>query len=141
MGKILDKVNSPNDLKDLNMEDLNSLCGEIREFLVEKVSKTGGHLAPNLGVVELTVALHYIFDSPEDKIIFDVGHQTYVHKILTGRKDDFDTLRQLNGLSGFPKPYESEHDVFNTGHSSTSISSALGIATANKLQGKSKKAN
>lgn len=136
MSEILDKINSPKDIKNLNIEQLNTLCSEIREFLVDKVSKTGGHLAPNLGVVELTVAMHYIFDSPNDKFIFDVGHQTYVHKILTGRKDDFDTLRQLDGLSGFPKPYESEHDIFNTGHSSTSISSALGIATANKLLGK-----
>ncbi len=136
MNTYLDKINNPKDLKSLNMDELKILCKEIREFLVEKVSKTGGHLAPNLGVVELTVALHYIFDSPNDKIIFDVGHQIYIHKILTGRKNDFDTLRQLNGLSGFPKPYESEHDVFSTGHSSTSISSALGIATANKILGK-----
>ncbi len=136
MSNFLDKVNSPKDLKELNISELNSLCTEIREFLVDKVSKTGGHLAPNLGVVELSVALHYVFDSPDDSIIFDVGHQTYVHKLLTGRKDKFDTLRQLNGLSGFPKTYESEHDVFSTGHSSTSISSALGIATANKLLGK-----
>ena len=136
MSNLLDKVNSPKDLKELNIKELPELCTDIREFLVDKVSKTGGHLAPNLGVVELTVALHYVFDSPNDSIIFDVGHQTYVHKILTGRKDQFDTLRQLNGISGFPKPSESEHDVFHTGHSSTSISSALGIATANKILGK-----
>lgn len=136
MYKFLDNINNTKDLKNLNIEDLPKLCSEIRDFLVNKVSKTGGHLAPNLGIVELTVALHYIFNSPEDKIIFDVGHQCYVHKILTGRKDKFDSLRKYNGLSGFPKTYESEHDIFNTGHSSTSISSALGIATANKLDGK-----
>ena len=135
MGELLDKVNSPKDLKELNIADLSKLCSEIREFLVDNVSKTGGHLAPNLGVVELSVGLHYIFNSPDDKIIFDVGHQTYVHKILTGRKDRFNTLRQLDGLSGFPKPYESEHDVYSSGHSSTSISAAIGIATANKLSG------
>ena len=135
MSNLLDKVNSPADLKELNIHELSDLCTEIREFLVDKVSKTGGHLAPNLGVVELTVALHYIFDTPNDKIVFDVGHQTYVNKILTGRKDKFDTLRQLDGLSGFPKPYESEFDIFNTGHSSTSISQAIGIAVANKLSG------
>ena len=133
MSSILDGIDNPQDLKKLNKNDLQALCQDIREFLVDKVSKTGGHLAPNLGVVELSVALHYVFNSPTDKIIFDVGHQTYVHKILTGRKNDFDKLRQFNGLSGFPRPYESEHDVFSTGHSSTSISSAIGIATANYL--------
>lgn len=136
MYRFLDKIHSTKDLKEMNIEDLPALCDEIRDFLIHTISKTGGHLAPNLGVVELTVALHYIFQSPEDKIIFDVGHQCYVHKILTGRKENFSTLRQFNGLSGFPKTYESEHDIFNTGHSSTSISSALGIATVNKLEGK-----
>lgn len=136
MYKVLDNINSVTDLKKLKKEELIDLCTDIRSFLVENVSKTGGHLAPNLGVVELTVALHYIFNSPNDKIIFDVGHQAYVHKILTGRKDRFDSLRKLDGLSGFPKTYESIHDVFNTGHSSTSIASAIGIATANKLDGK-----
>lgn len=135
MEKLLDKINSPKDLKELNISELPALCSEIREFVIDAVSKNGGHLAPNLGVVELTVGLHYIFNSPEDKIIFDVGHQTYIHKILTGRKNDFDTLRKFNGLSGFPKPYESNHDIYNSGHSSTSISAALGIATANKLSG------
>lgn len=133
---ILNKVNSISDLKKLNKDELPLLASDIRAFLINNISQTGGHLAPNLGVVELTIALHYIFNSPEDKIIFDVGHQCYVHKILTGRKDKFQTLRKLNGISGFPKTRESEHDIFNTGHSSTSISSALGIATANKLQGK-----
>lgn len=136
MYKVLDNINSVTDLKKMKKEELIDLCTDIRSFLVENISKTGGHLAPNLGVVELTVALHYVFNSPKDKIIFDVGHQAYVHKILTGRKGRFDSLRKLDGLSGFPKTYESMHDVFNTGHSSTSIASAIGIATANKLDGK-----
>ena len=136
MYSVLDKVNNINDLKKLNTKELPDLCSDIRSFLVDKVSKTGGHLAPNLGVVELTIALHYIFNSPKDKVIFDVGHQCYVHKILTGRKNKFNTLRKLNGLSGFPKTRESLHDIFNTGHSSTSISSAIGVAVANKLDKK-----
>ncbi|WP_026074006.1 1-deoxy-D-xylulose-5-phosphate synthase [Acetivibrio cellulolyticus] len=130
----MDKVNSPDDVKKLNLEELNELAAEIRMFLIEKVSKTGGHLASNLGVVELTLALHRVFNSPTDKIVWDVGHQSYVHKIITGRKDKFDTLRKLGGLSGFPKVNESEHDSFNTGHSSTSISAALGIAKARDLK-------
>ncbi len=133
MYKLLDKIQSPENLKTLTIPELNALCGEIREFLVDSVSKTGGHLASNLGVVELTVALHTVFDVPKDKIIFDVGHQSYVHKILTGRKDKFDTLRQFGGLSGFPKRAESGCDAFDTGHSSTSISAALGIARARDL--------
>lgn len=132
----LDKVNSLTDLKALSKKELPYLAKDIRKFLVDNISKTGGHLAPNLGIVELTIAMHYIFNSPSDKIIFDVGHQCYVHKILTGRKNEFTTLRKLNGLSGFPKKRESEHDFFDTGHSSTSISTALGVATANKLDGK-----
>lgn len=132
---ILDGVNSPIDIKKLSLSELETLCGEIRSFLVNSVSQTGGHLASNLGVVELTVALHKVFNVPEDKIVFDVGHQSYVHKILTGRRDRFNTLRQLNGLSGFPKRAESECDVFNTGHSSTSISAALGLARARELDG------
>lgn len=136
MNKLLDNVNDLEDFKSLPVKDLPKLAKEIRDFLIENISKTGGHLAPNLGVVELTMALHYVFNSPQDKIIFDVGHQCYVHKILTGRKNKFDTLRKLDGLSGFPKTRESIHDIFNTGHSSTSISSAIGIATANKLSGK-----
>lgn len=136
MSEILENIDDLEDFKSLPVKKLPILAKEIREFLIENLSKTGGHLAPNLGVVELTMALHYVFDSPKDKIIFDVGHQCYVHKILTGRKNKFNTLRQLNGLSGFPKTRESIHDVFNTGHSSTSISSAIGIATANKLSGK-----
>ena len=125
---VLDKINSPDDLKALPAEELKALCKDIREFLIDNVSVTGGHLASNLGVVELTVALHRVFDFSEDKIIFDVGHQSYVHKILTGRKSEFPTLRQFEGLSGFPKRSESKYDCFNTGHSSTSISAALGFA-------------
>lgn len=136
MSEILENIDDLEDFKSLPVKKLPILAKEIREFLIENISKTGGHLAPNLGVVELTMALHYVFNSPQDKIIFDVGHQCYVHKILTGRKNKFNTLRQLNGLSGFPKTRESIHDIFNTGHSSTSISSAIGIATANKLSGK-----
>ena len=135
MYNYLDKVNSPEDLKKVDINELPGLCDDIRSFIIDNISKTGGHLAPNLGVVELTTALHYVFNSPDDKIIFDVGHQCYTHKILTGRKDKFSTLRKSDGLSGFPKTYESKHDIFSTGHSSTSISSAIGIATANKLKG------
>lgn len=133
MSNLLDNIHTLDDFKKIDRKDLPLLAEEIREFLIDTISKTGGHLAPNLGVVELTMALHYLFNSPDDKIIFDVGHQCYVHKILTGRKDKFSTLRKYNGLSGFPKAHESIHDTFDTGHSSTSISSALGIATANKL--------
>lgn len=132
---ILSQVNKPADLKKLNKEELKTLSAEIREFLIEKVSKTGGHLSSNLGAVELTIALHRVFDVEKDKIVWDVGHQSYVHKILTGRKDAFDTLRQDGGLSGFPKRDESVADSFNTGHSSTSISAALGFAEANRLSG------
>ncbi len=135
MKSFLEGINSPEDLKKLNIKELNELCGEIRAFLVDSVSKTGGHLASNLGIVELTVAMHAVFDIPRDKIIFDVGHQSYVHKILTGRRDRFDTLRQFGGMSGFPKRSESSADAFNTGHSSTSISAALGIARGRDLAG------
>ncbi|MBN2105692.1 1-deoxy-D-xylulose-5-phosphate synthase [bacterium] len=133
MQKLLDKIQYPEDLKKLNIEQLPQLAEEIRTFLVEQVSKTGGHLAPNLGVVELTLALHYVFDMPKDKIVWDVGHQAYVHKILTGRKDRFHTLRQYGGISGFPKISESEYDVFGVGHASTSISAAYGMAVARDL--------
>lgn len=135
MDKLLDKINSPENLKQLTLPELNQLCEEIREFLVDSVSETGGHLASNLGVVELTVALHTVFDVPKDKIIYDVGHQSYVHKILTGRKEEFNTLRTFGGISGFPKRSESQTDAFNTGHSSTSISAALGMARARDLSG------
>ncbi len=129
----LDSINFPEDIQKLNNEQLLCLAEEIRTFLIEKVSKTGGHLASNLGIVELTLALHKNFNSEIDKIVWDVGHQSYVHKILTGRKDKFDTLRKLGGLAGFPKTSESKHDCFNTGHSSTSISAALGIARARDI--------
>lgn len=135
MEKILNKIESPDDLKKLNKDELKTLCSEIREFLIDSVSETGGHLASNLGIVELTVAIHTVFNVPEDKIVFDVGHQSYVHKILTGRKDGFKSLRQFGGMSGFPKTSESDCDVFNTGHSSTSISAALGIARGRDLAG------
>lgn len=135
MYEILDNVNYPSDLKKLPFEKRLKLCEEIRRFLVNSVAKTGGHLASNLGVVELTCAILKVFDMPNDKIIFDVGHQSYVYKILTGRKSRFDTLRQENGLSGFPKTSESEYDFFNTGHSSTSISASLGFARARDLAG------
>ncbi len=130
MQNILDKVNTPEDLRKLTLEEKEKLAEELRKFILETVSKTGGHLASNLGIVELTIALHSIFNTPKDKLIWDVGHQSYVHKILTGRKDKMSTLRKLDGLSGFPKISESEYDVFETGHSSTSISAALGIARA-----------
>ena len=117
---ILNRINSPGDLSELTKEELDSLAAEIREFLIENVSKTGGHLASNLGVVELTLALHRVMKTPHDKIVWDVGHQSYVHKIITGRKDRFDTLRRGGGLSAFTNPAESEHDAFVAGHSSTS---------------------
>ncbi|MUT66758.1 1-deoxy-D-xylulose-5-phosphate synthase [Paenibacillus sp. NEAU-GSW1] len=134
---LLDHINGPQDLKSLSVPELEQLAGEIRQFLIEKLSVTGGHLAPNLGVVELTLVLHYLFDSPTDKFIFDVGHQSYVHKILTGRKDRFDSLRKYKGLSGFVKRSESEHDVWEAGHSSTSLSAAMGMALARDLKGES----
>lgn len=135
--KILEKINSPADLKELSEEDVLLLSDEVREFLVEEVEKTGGHLASNLGVVELTLAIHRVFDSPKDHIIFDVGHQAYVHKIVTGRRERFEDLRRPGGLSGFTLRRESEHDPFGAGHSSTSVSAALGFAEADRLSGKS----
>ena len=138
-SNLLDQVNSLKDLKKLGKKQLPILASEIREFLIKSVQETGGHLASNLGVVELTIALHYIFNSPKDILIWDVGHQTYTHKILTGRKNQFSTLRQYQGLSGFPKRDESDHDHFGTGHSSTSISAAFGMAEAlNKQRSNSK---
>lgn len=134
MENLLNSINQPNDIKNLNNEQLNLLCKEIRKLIIETTSKNGGHLASNLGVVELTIALHKIFNSPKDKFIWDVGHQCYTHKILTGRKDIFKTLRQENGISGFTKPKESEHDIFVSGHSSISISASVGIATANQIK-------
>ena len=131
----LDKILKENDIKYLSEEELKELPGEIRRFLIESISKTGGHLASNLGVVELTMALHLTFNLPKDKIIWDVGHQSYTHKILTGRKEGFNELRQYGGLSGFPKTCESDCDCFNTGHSSTSVSAALGMAQARDIMG------
>lgn len=133
MKKILEQINGVEDLRKLNINEKKILADEIRNLIIETVSENGGHLASNLGVVELTIALHSVYNTPKDSIIWDVGHQTYVHKILTGRKDKMSTLRKLNGLAGFPKTSESEFDCFNTGHSSTSISAALGMARANKL--------
>ncbi|KAB0668797.1 1-deoxy-D-xylulose-5-phosphate synthase [Oryzomonas sagensis] len=135
MYTYLDKINSPADLKKLKPEQLPALAEEVRRFLLETVSTTGGHLGSNLGAVELTIALHYCFDSPQDKIVWDVGHQAYTHKILTGRRERFPTQRQYKGLSGFPKRCESEHDAFGVGHSSTSISAGLGMAVACDLEG------
>ncbi len=135
MKKVLDNIHSPQDLKALSFSQLRDLAREVRELLITTVSKTGGHLAPSLGVVELTLTLHKVFNSPTDKFIWDVGHQAYVHKIITGRKNAFSTLRQYEGISGFPKLSESEHDAFGTGHSSTSISAALGMALARDIRG------
>ncbi|KXG11215.1 1-deoxy-D-xylulose-5-phosphate synthase [Anoxybacillus rupiensis] len=131
----LTNITNPRFLKSMSKEELIQLSANIRQFLVEKLSKTGGHIGPNLGVVELTIALHKVFDSPKDKLIWDVGHQSYVHKILTGRANEFDTLRQYKGLCGFPKRSESDHDVWETGHSSTSLSAAMGMAIARDLKG------
>ena len=131
---MLNDIQNPSDLKNLNIDELNSLAEEIKLFLVSSLDKTGGHLSSNLGTIELTLALHYVFDTPNDTFVWDVGHQAYTHKILTGRKELMSTLRQKDGISGFTKRSESEHDAFGAGHSSTSISAALGIAIANKLQ-------
>lgn len=132
---LLEQINGPQDLKALPVSQLERLAEEIRQFLIQKLSVTGGHLAPNLGVVELTLVMHYLFNSPDDKFIFDVGHQSYVHKILTGRKEQFHTLRQYKGLCGFVKRTESEHDVWEAGHSSTSLSAAMGMALARDFKG------
>ena len=133
MNKILEQINSPEDLRRLKMVEKKTLCNEIRNEIIDVTSKNGGHVASNLGVVELTVVLHSVFNTPKDKIIWDVGHQCYVHKILTGRRQEFKTIRQLGGISGFPKICESEYDNFNTGHSSTSISVATGMARARDI--------
>ena len=134
---MLNNIHKPSDIKKLSIEELNTLAQEIKLFLIESIEKTGGHLSSNLGTIELTLAMHYVFDTPNDTFVWDVGHQAYTHKVLTGRKDLMATLRQKDGLSGFTKRSESEHDAFGAGHSSTSISAALGIAIANKLQQKS----
>lgn len=136
MTVLLDKIHSPGDLRQLPRAQLQPLADELRTFLLESVAATGGHLSSNLGTVELTVALHYVFNTPQDRIVWDVGHQTYAHKILTGRRERMQTLRQLGGLSGFPRRDESEYDAFGVGHSSTSISAALGMAVAARQQGK-----
>ena len=130
---LLEKIKKPNDIKSLEPSEYKQLANEIRHFLLDKVSKTGGHLASNLGAVELTMALHLFLDFPEDKIVWDVGHQSYTHKILTGRVEEFSTLRQYKGMSGFPKRNESNCDACDTGHSSTSISVALGLAAARDI--------
>ncbi len=135
MKKVIDRIQTSHDIKQLDQEELGELCREIREEMISTVSKTGGHLASNLGVVELTAALHYVFDFPWDKVVWDVGHQSYVHKLLTGRRDRFQTLRQYKGISGFPKREESPYDAFDSGHSGNSISSALGMAEARRLKG------
>ena len=131
----IEEIKNPGFLKDMNNEELNELCNDIRSFLVSSISKTGGHLSSNLGVVEVCVALHKVFNTPKDKIIFDVGHQSYVHKILTGRANEFENLRQFGGISGFQKRNESEYDPWEAGHSSTSLSAALGMAIARDLSG------
>ena len=136
---VLDQIHSPQDIKKLDLDQLQSLADEIRAFLIQTIQKTGGHLAPNLGTIEMTIAMHYVFDTPEDSFVFDVGHQAYTHKILTGRLDKMSTLRQKDGISGFTKRSESEHDSFGAGHASTSISAALGIAIGNRLHKNTKK--
>jgi len=136
---LLEKVDSPKDIKKLSLKELYQLAQELREYILDVVSKNGGHLAPNLGAVELTLALHYVFDSPKDKLIWDVGHQAYAHKIITGRREAFKNLRKLNGISGFLKRSESEHDIFGAGHASTALSAALGFAVARDLKGENYK--
>jgi len=131
---MLERINYPEDLKKLNIDELKILADDVRKEIIETTLKNGGHLASNLGTVELTIALHYVFNMPEDKIVFDVGHQAYTHKLLTGRKDSFCNLRQKDGISGFPSHNESEYDIFDAGHSSTSISAALGLARARDLR-------
>jgi 1-deoxy-D-xylulose-5-phosphate synthase len=136
----LARIKSPKDIRDLSLPELNALAAEIRQIIITTVAKTGGHLAPSLGVVELTIALHYVFDTPRDKLIWDVGHQSYAHKLITGRQDRFHTLRQHKGLSGFPKFQESEYDAFETGHAGTSISAALGMTLAKDIQKRNNRA-
>src|SRR6185312_8719880 len=140
MTSLLETINDPADLRRLARAQLRPLADELRAFVLDSVSKTGGHLSSNLGTVELTVALHYVFNTPYDRLVWDVGHQTYPHKILTGRRERMKTLRQLGGLSGFPQRAESEYDTFGTAHSSTSISAALGMALAAKQKGEDRHA-
>src|ERR1700759_1789491 len=134
-GDLLQKINYPSDLKELTEDQLEQVCQELRQYIIDVVSVNGGHFAASLGVVELTVALHYVYNTPYDQLVWDVGHQAYGHKILTGRRDNFATNRKYNGLSGFPKRGESAYDTFGVGHSSTSISAALGMAMAAKYKG------
>src|ERR1700723_1605911 len=135
MYDLLKTLDAPSALRRLDRRQLQPLADELRAYVLDSVSKTGGHLSSNLGTVELTIALHYVFVTPRDRIVWDVGHQTYPHKILTGRRDQMHTLRQYGGISGFPRRDESQYDTFGTAHSSTSISAALGMAVASKLQG------
>ncbi|HAU51755.1 MAG TPA: 1-deoxy-D-xylulose-5-phosphate synthase, partial [Sphingobacterium sp.] len=134
-GELLSKINDPSDLKKLKEDQLEQLSQELRQFIIDQVSVNGGHFAASLGVVELTVALHYVMNTPYDQLIWDVGHQAYGHKILTGRRDIFHTNRIENGISGFPNRFESKYDAFGVGHSSTSISAALGMAVASQIKG------
>src|SRR5450631_320128 len=138
--KLLDNINSPAELRQLTRAQLKPLADELRAFVLDSVSKTGGHLSSNLGTIELTVALHYVFNTPDDRLVWDVGHQTYAHKILTGRREAMARLRMHGGISGFPRRAESEYDTFGTAHSSTSISAALGMAQAARLQGELRRA-
>src|SRR6201995_225169 len=138
-GPLLQTIDSPADLKKLTREQLNQLCNELRQYIIDVVSVHGGHFGASLGVVELTVALHYVFNTPYDQLVWDVGHQAYGHKILTGRREAFPSNRKYHGLSGFPKRSESEYDTFGVGHSSTSISAALGMAMAAKYKGEDRK--
>ncbi len=135
MGTLLESIHSPADVKKLDYTQLAELAEEIRAFLIQTLSRTGGHLGPNLGVVELTLALHLVFDTPADKLVFDVSHQAYVHKILTGRRERFDTIRQPGGLNGFMLRTESEHDCYGAGHAGTALSAALGMAVARDMAG------
>ena len=139
MGELLSHIQSVEDLRKLSVNELPQLCDELRHFIIEQTAKHPGHLGSSLGVVELTVAIHYVFDTPDDRLIWDVGHQAYCHKILTGRKNQFSTNRCYGGISGFPRREESEYDAFGTGHSSTSISAVLGMAVAAKMEGNLKR--
>ena len=139
-NKLLSAIEAPGDLRRLPRAQLKGLADEVRECVLQNVSRTGGHLSSNLGTVELTIALHYVFNTPHDRLVWDVGHQTYPHKILTGRRERMPTLRQLGGISGFPRREESEYDTFGTAHSSTSISAALGMAVAARQKGEDRKA-
>src|SRR6185503_10479590 len=139
MYELLKTVNDPADLRRLDHRQLHQLADELRAYVLDSVSKTGGHLSSNLGTVELSIALHYVYETPEDRIVWDVGHQTYAHKILTGRREQMTRLRMIDGISGFPRRSESKYDAFGTAHSSTSISAALGMAVSSKLKGESRR--